>query len=105
MSEEPTFRDPRPLTEAQLAELPGRLPRWRREGDELRRTVEARDFPTAIAVVGEVAAEAERINHHPDIDIRWRTLRFALSTHSAGALTQLDVRLAETIDRIADAHA
>jgi 4a-hydroxytetrahydrobiopterin dehydratase len=51
--------------------------------------------------VQQVADEAERRDHHPDIDIRWRTLRFALSTHSAGGLTQLDLDLADEIDRLA----
>ncbi len=45
-----------------------------------------------------VAGTAEAMDHHPDIDIRWRTLRFVLSTHSAGGLTALDLDLAARID-------
>ncbi len=45
-----------------------------------------------------VAETAEAMDHHPDIDIRWRTLRFVLSTHSAGGLTALDLDLAARID-------
>lgn len=74
---------------------------WSVEGDTLRRDVTAPDFPTAIAIVSAVAAEAERMNHHPDIDIRWRTLHFALTTHDAGGLTELDYTLARRIDEIA----
>jgi 4a-hydroxytetrahydrobiopterin dehydratase len=51
--------------------------------------------------VDEVALEAEEMNHHPDIDIRWRTVHFALSTHSEGGLTQLDVELAHRISQAA----
>jgi 4a-hydroxytetrahydrobiopterin dehydratase len=40
------------------------------------------------------------MDHHPDIDIRWRTLRIALITHSTGCLTALDVDLAHRIDAI-----
>ncbi|MBG0832499.1 4a-hydroxytetrahydrobiopterin dehydratase [Planomonospora sp. ID67723] len=80
------------------------VPEWRREGDEIRRTVTAPDFPTAIRVVDEIAVEAEKLNHHPDIDIRWRTLRLALTTHDAGGLTGLDFTLAARIDEIAAAH-
>ena len=47
----------------------------------------------------EVAAAAETMDHHPDIDIRWRTVAFALSTHSEGGLTQLDVELAHQISQ------
>lgn len=77
----------------QLAGLPG----WAREGDAITATVEAPDFPAAIRLVQAVADEAEQMNHHPDIDIRWRTVSFALSTHSEGGLTQLDVELAHEI--------
>lgn len=74
---------------------------WTQAGAEITRTVECTTFPAAVAVVQQVADEAERRDHHPDIDIRWRTLRFALSTHSAGGLTQLDLDLADEIDRLA----
>ncbi|MGI5274020.1 4a-hydroxytetrahydrobiopterin dehydratase [Nonomuraea sp. CA-218870] len=80
------------------------LPAWRREGDEIRRTITAPDFPTAIRVVDEIAVEAEALNHHPDIDIRWRTLHLALTTHDRGGLTELDFTLAARIDAIAAKH-
>ncbi|GAA5055837.1 4a-hydroxytetrahydrobiopterin dehydratase [Thermocatellispora tengchongensis] len=86
---------------ARLAELP----EWRLSGREIRRTVAARDFPTAIRIVNDVAARAEELDHHPDIDIRWRTLHFALTTHSAGGLTEADFALAADIDRIAADYA
>ncbi|HAM21157.1 MAG TPA: 4a-hydroxytetrahydrobiopterin dehydratase [Actinobacteria bacterium] len=78
----------------QLADLPG----WQVAGGELRKAVELPDFLCAIRCVNAVAADAEAMNHHPDIDIRWRTLHFALSTHSAGGITQLDIELAHQID-------
>jgi 4a-hydroxytetrahydrobiopterin dehydratase len=38
------------------------------------------------------------MNHHPDIDIRWRRTHWTLlTTHDAGGLTQLDVELAHRI--------
>ncbi|HEX5401985.1 MAG TPA: 4a-hydroxytetrahydrobiopterin dehydratase [Pseudonocardiaceae bacterium] len=77
---------------------------WRRDGQALVRTVELADFPQAIEVVDRVAEFAERTDHHPDIDIRWRTLTFTCSTHSAGGVTQADLGLAgeinATIERI-----
>jgi 4a-hydroxytetrahydrobiopterin dehydratase len=85
-----------------LRELPG----WTRDGDSLLRTEELPSFPAAIAVVDRVAEQAEQADHHPDIDIRWRTLTFRLSTHSVGGLTELDLRLAAAIsEQIAAAHA
>jgi 4a-hydroxytetrahydrobiopterin dehydratase len=76
------------------------LPLWTREGRELVRRVEAPDFRTGIAVVDAVAELAEEVDHHPDIDVRWRTLRFAVWTHVAGGITQLDVELAHRIDEV-----
>ena len=74
---------------------------WQQVDREITRVVECESFPAAIALVRQVADEAERRDHHPDIDIRWRTVRFTLSTHSAGGLTGLDLDLAGEIDRLA----
>jgi len=60
----------------------------------------AASFPEAIDWVVAVAEAAEHADHHPDIDIRWRTVTFRLTTHDAGALTILDVNLARDIDGI-----
>ena len=76
---------------------------WRQDGAAITRTVESASFPAAIELVRQVGIEAESRDHHPDIDIRWRTLRFTLSTHSAGGLTQKDLDLAGEIDRLAAA--
>ncbi len=78
------------------------LPEWHRHGDAILATFEAPDFPTAIRLVTEAADEAEQMDHHPDIDIRWRTTHWSLSTHSEGGLTQLDVELAHRISQAAD---
>ncbi|MET8865063.1 4a-hydroxytetrahydrobiopterin dehydratase [Nonomuraea sp. NPDC004580] len=80
------------------------VPAWQRVGEEIRRTVTAPDFPTAIRIVDEIAVRAEELDHHPDIDIRWRTLHLALTTHSAGRLTDKDVTLAAQIDEIVAKH-
>lgn len=78
----------------QLADLPD----WQVQDGQLVRTVTAPSFPAGIRLVVEVADEAESMDHHPDIDVRWRDVTFRLSTHSAGGLTQLDVELAHRID-------
>jgi len=74
---------------------------WSRDGDSIRRAIEAETFAAGIAMVDEVARVADERNHHPDIDIRWTTITFTLSTHSAGGLTAQDLDLAATIDFIA----
>ena len=92
------------IAPAALATALESLPHWTGSTSSLERTVTAPDFPTAITIVDGVAVAAEDANHHPDIDIRWRRVRFELSTHDAGGVTQKDLDLATTIDRIAAAH-
>jgi 4a-hydroxytetrahydrobiopterin dehydratase len=80
-----------------LAELPG----WARTGDEIVRTYELPTFPAVIELVRRIADAAEAAHHHPDLDIRYRTLRVALTTHDAGGLTAHDFALATEINRLA----
>ena len=54
-------------------------------------------------MVARVAEIAENDNHHPDIDIRWRTLTFRCSTHSEGGITASDTSLAGEIDGVIEA--
>jgi 4a-hydroxytetrahydrobiopterin dehydratase len=74
------------------------VPHWQREGDSIVRVFEAPSFLDGIDVVGTVARAAEAADHHPDIDIRWRTVTFTLSTHSDGGITAKDFALAGEID-------
>lgn len=90
-----------PLDDDQLRALGERLPSWQAGEGRLVRDVEAPTFPAAIEWVVLIAEAAESMDHHPDIDIRWRRLHLELSTHSAGGrITDLDVALAERIDAI-----
>jgi 4a-hydroxytetrahydrobiopterin dehydratase len=91
------------LDDAAVARALDDLPGWERDGDALVRTAQLPSFPAAIGVVDRVAEIAEERNHHPDIDIRWRTLTFRCSTHSAGGITELDVALAASISEQIDA--
>jgi 4a-hydroxytetrahydrobiopterin dehydratase len=74
------------------------FPHWRRDGEKIARAVEAPSFLEGVDLVGVVARAAEAANHHPDIDIRWRTVTFTLSTHSEGGVTAKDFALAQQID-------
>lgn len=77
---------------------------WHRLNGALRHSVTFPSFLDGIAAVRQVAEAAERADHHPDIDIRWRTVTFALSTHSEGGITAKDVELAREIDRLLSDH-
>ncbi|MEV4480535.1 4a-hydroxytetrahydrobiopterin dehydratase [Micromonospora coxensis] len=88
------------LTAEAVREELGGLTDWSGDPTGIGRTVQLDSFPDAIAVVDRVAVVAERLDHHPDIDIRWRTLTFRCVTHSAGGVTHRDVELARHIDDI-----
>lgn len=73
---------------------------WELTGDAITRTVKLATFKEALSFVLAVGHLAEERNHHPDIDIRYRTVKLTLSTHSAGGLTAKDLELGKAIDRI-----
>ena len=81
------------------AALPG-LAGWERVDNALRRSVKFPSFLDGIDAVRRIADRAEAADHHPDIDIRWRTVTFALVTHSEGGITEKDVEMAREIDGI-----
>ena len=89
---------PTPLTDSERSEFREAHPRWNLEGETISRTFAFADFAEALSFVTRVGLTAEAADHHPDIDIRWNRVTLTLSTHSAGALTELDWDLAETID-------
>lgn len=88
------------LTHREREDLAASLPDWTICDDTLVRTVTAPDFRSAIAWVAAVADASEELDHHPDIDIRYRTVTFRLRTHDPAGLTTWDVSLAHRIDAI-----
>jgi 4a-hydroxytetrahydrobiopterin dehydratase len=93
------------LSDAEITAALQRLPQWERAGDEIVRTFECAGFPDAIAFVVRVAFFAEQANHHPDLDIRWRKVRVALTSHDVGGLTDRDIDLAQKISDAFDRGA
>jgi 4a-hydroxytetrahydrobiopterin dehydratase len=89
------------LSDADVAAGLARLPGWSRDGDAIVRVYELASFRAVIDAVGRIADAAEAANHHPDLDIRYRTLRAALSTHDEGGITEKDFALAAEIDAAA----
>lgn len=91
-----------PLTPAEIRLGMPRIPHWTRRGAVLRRIFEFNDFVAAMTFVNSVARAAEKVQHHPDIDIRWNRVTLGLTTHDAGGLTERDFSLAERCNAIAE---
>jgi 4a-hydroxytetrahydrobiopterin dehydratase len=81
--------------------LTARHPDWQGSPRQLTRSIEFADFPTAVEFIARVAPRCEELDHHPDLDLRWRRVDIALSTHSEGGVTQRDLTLAGVIDEVA----
>ena len=79
------------LSPSQIAAGLRALPGWAIRGAVVRRTFTFPSFPGAVAFVNRVAREAEKQDHHPDINIRWNKVSLAFSTHSEGGLTKKDI--------------
>lgn len=94
------MRPPR-LGEGEIAYAIGGLKGWERAGAAITKTFAFPKFLDGIAWVNRVAEAAERLDHHPDLDIRYSKITATLSTHSAGGLTKLDFDLAREMDALA----
>ena len=84
--------------DAALPDLDG----WERRDGALCRSIKFPAFLDGIDAVRRVGEHAEAQDHHPDIDIRWRTVTFVLVTHSEGGITDKDVAMAGEINRIVE---
>lgn len=91
---------PTPLTNQAVEVALQGLPGWTLDGRTLVKVDRAESFAAGIDWVVEVARIAEEMDHHPDIEIRFRQVTWRLSTHDADALTELDIALAHAIDGV-----
>lgn len=73
---------------------------WELAHGTLHRELEFDDFTLAFAFMTRVAAEAERLDHHPDWSNSWNKVVIDLVSHDAGGLTRRDLRLAEAINGV-----
>lgn len=89
------------LSDEEITRQLGGLPGWARDGESLVASYDAPDFPTAVRIIVEAGDEAEQMQHHPDVDLRFKVTHWRLSTHSAGGVTQLDIELAHRISQTA----
>lgn len=88
------------LSDLEIQRALGGLNGWSRRGDALMKTFTFTRFADGIAFVDRIAVAADRMNHHPDIDIRYTKIAISLSTHDAGGVTENDIKLAKEIDAL-----
>jgi len=66
--------------------------------DALTKTYSFRNFIDAFGFMTRAAMWAEKWNHHPEWSNVYKTVTVTLTTHDAGGLTELDVKLATKFD-------
>lgn len=91
--------DPLPPEEVE-ARLRG-LRGWQLGDGEIFKWYRFPGYPEAVAFLERTVGPAERMNHHPDVEVHERRVRIALHTWSADALTEKDFELAREIERLA----
>ncbi|SIO13901.1 4a-hydroxytetrahydrobiopterin dehydratase [Vannielia litorea] len=74
---------------------------WEKEGEVLAKSFRFRNFSEAFGWMARVALAAEKADHHPDWSNSWNRVDVRLTTHSAGTLTEKDLKLASVMERLA----
>jgi 4a-hydroxytetrahydrobiopterin dehydratase len=74
------------------------MPYWSRQAKAIHRIFEFDDFLASIDFVDRIAVKSQKVNHHPDIDIRYNKVKLTLTTHDDGGITAKDFSLARQFD-------
>ncbi len=98
MTEQATVK----MNEKQVAAGLEEHPAWVEVNGEIQRTFEFDDFLASMRFVNRVADYAEKVQHHPDILVRYNKVTLSVSTHDAGGITHKDFDLATKADALTD---
>ena len=69
--------------------------------DAITKTFQFKDFKEAFGWMTQAALAAEKMDHHPEWSNVYKTVEVTLTTHDVGGLSELDVKLAKAMDRMA----
>ena len=91
------------LTPQARAEQIARLSGWKDAPgrDAITKTFVFKDFNAAFGFMARVALLAEKLDHHPEWSNVYKTVEVTLATHDAGGVTELDIKMAEAMDKYA----
>ncbi len=92
---------PTKLTEAEISQALHAVPAWARSGGQIERTFVFKDFLGSMTFVNQIAQYAEKVQHHPDILVRWNKVTLSVSTHDCGGISIKDFDLAKAADAMA----
>lgn len=89
------------LNQNEITAWLSKVKNWKFADNKISKQFELKDFKSALSFVNKVGAEAESMDHHPDILMHsWNKVRISVNTHSEGGVTEKDFKLAEKIEAI-----
>lgn len=89
------------IPENKIPDMLKSLPGWNYENKGIHKEYTVKNFPEAVSSIVKTAFEAEKMDHHPDITIHsYNKVRFSISTHSKGGVTENDIKLAGIIEQL-----
>ena len=88
------------LSDGEIDDKLDGLEGWERSGDAIAKQFDNGDFKGSVEFVTRLTPEAEEMNHHPDLEISWKTVTVTITTHSEGGLTDNDFELARRIEAL-----
>jgi 4a-hydroxytetrahydrobiopterin dehydratase len=89
------------LPEKEMREQVAKLDDWTVVAGKVSKTFEFDDFVQAFGFMTRVAMEAEKMNHHPEWFNVYNRVKIDLVTHDVGGISNYDIKLAKTIDKLA----
>ncbi len=91
------------MTDNEIEKALQGLQGWSLNNGSISKSFKFKDFKEAFSTMTRIAFECEAQNHHPNWENVYNTLNIALNTHDVGGVTQKDIRLAQSIERIVGA--
>lgn len=88
------------LNSAQIAFYLKQIPTWFIVGDKISKSYTFPDFKSALKFVNEVGKIAEKMAHHPDVQLSWGKVVITTTSHDLHGLTEKDFDLANRIDTL-----
>ncbi len=76
------------------------LPQWQLHQNALQRVYEGANYLQALETLNVVARHAEAADHHPDLQLNWKTLIIRYWTHTLHGVSALDVALAHQVEAL-----
>ena len=88
------------LEQDQLDNFIKKNPSWIIDNKTIKKEFKFYNFIDAFGFMSKVAILSEKMDHHPDWQNTYNKVKINLTTHDKGGITSIDLKLAESIDKL-----